>query len=80
MKKTVTALVYEDGFAAPLITAQGKGELAEKMIEIAKENGIPIVTNIDAAQVLSLYDIGDLIPEETYELIAQIFIFIRRIT
>ena len=80
MKKTVTALLYEDGSPAPLITAQGKGELAEKMLEIAKENGVPIVNNIAAAQVLSLYEIGDLIPEETYELIAQIFIFIRRIT
>ncbi|HOE08427.1 MAG TPA: EscU/YscU/HrcU family type III secretion system export apparatus switch protein, partial [Treponemataceae bacterium] len=38
MKKTASALSYTEGSKAPLITAQGKGELAEKMIEIARQH------------------------------------------
>ena len=79
MKKIATALSYPEGSKAPLITAQGKDELAEKMLEIAKQHNIPIFSEPDTSGVLSLYDIGDYIPEETYEIIAKILLFVRRV-
>ena len=47
MKKIATALSYPEGSKAPLITAQGKGELAERMLEIAKQHNIPIFSEPD---------------------------------
>ncbi len=79
MKKVATALSYPEGSKAPLITAQGKGELAEKMLEIAKTHGIPVLSEPETSKILSLYEIGDFIPEETYEIIAKILAFIRRV-
>lgn len=79
MKKTAAALSYPEGSKAPFITAQAKGELAEKMLEIAKQHNIPIFSEPVTAEVLSLYEIGDYIPEGTYEIIANLISFIRRV-
>ncbi len=79
MKKTATALSYPEGSKAPFITAQAKGELAEKMVEIAKKHNIPIFSRPQTSEILSLYEIGDYIPEETYEIIAKIVSFIRSV-
>ncbi len=79
MRKTATALLYQQGCKAPLITAQGKGETADKMLEIAHEHKIPVIVNPETSQVLSLYEIGDYIPEQTYEIIAKILAFVRRV-
>jgi type III secretion system FlhB-like substrate exporter len=49
------------------------------MLEIAKQHNIPIFSEPDTSGVLSLYDIGDYIPEETYEIIAKILLFVRRV-
>lgn len=72
------ALLYEDSTEAPFILAKEKGKLAEQMIKLAKECNIPIYSEPDTANILSLYDVGDFIPEETYKAIADIFSFIRR--
>ena len=77
-KQTAIALSYPEGFPAPFIVAKGKGFIAEKMLEIAEQNKIPVVKEELAANVLSLYDIGDYIPAETYEVIAGIFAFLYR--
>ena len=77
MTKKAVALSYIDETEAPFLTAKGKDHLAEKIIQLAKENSIPIVKNIVATEVISLQEIGEYIPEETYEILAKIFAFIK---
>lgn len=58
---------------APYIIAMGEGHLAELMIKIAKDNDVPVVRNIKLAH--KLWDEGDVlefVPEETYEVVAEI--------
>ena len=68
------AIGYQKGIdAAPYIMAMGQDVLAERMIKMADELGIPVVRNIKLAH--KLWDNGDLyefIPEDTYEAVAEI--------
>lgn len=61
---------------APKIIASGSGETADKIIEKAKENEIPVVKDEALAQVLTRLNIGDEIPSELYNVVAEIFLFI----
>ena len=75
--KTAVALGYdpnEDG--APKVIASGKGALAEKIIEQAKENDIPVHEDDKLADTLSRLEIGEMIPPELYEVVAEILVFV----
>ena len=75
--KTAVALGYdpnEDG--APVVIASGKGALAEKIIEQAQENKIPIHEDSKLADTLSKLEIGEMIPPELYEVVAEILVFV----
>ena len=75
LKKAV-ALKYINNLPAPFILAKGKGELAEKIQKAAENNGISIVKDNNLAETLIEIDVGALIPEELYEIIANILIFV----
>ena len=60
--KTAVALAYEPGDRAPKILATGKGEVAERIIEKAKENDVPFDQDNKLAETLSRLQIGDAIP------------------
>lgn len=70
------ALRYPEGAEAPFICAKAKGKLAEKVLEIAKENDIPVVEDELLSEVLTVEEIGTVIPEQTFELVAKIFAFV----
>ena len=75
--KTAVALGYdpnEDG--APRVIASGKGALAEKIIEQAQENKIPVHEDDKLAETLSRLEIGEMIPPELYEVVAEILVFV----
>ena len=74
--KTAVALAYEPGDKAPKILATGKGEVAEKIIAKAKENDIPFYKDNKLADTLSKLEIGDMIPPELYEVVAEILVFV----
>jgi len=62
---------------APVVVAKGKGLIAENIKKIAKENQVPIVENKAIARLLyETLDIGDFIPEELYEAIAEILAYV----
>jgi flagellar biosynthesis protein FlhB len=66
---------------APRVTAKGKGELAEYMRDLARENGIPIVENIPLARLLfRKVKIGRCVPADTYKAVAAILAYVYRIT
>lgn len=74
--KTAVAVAYEPGAAAPKIIAAGKGIVAEKIIEKAKESEIPFYRDDKLADTLSRLQIGDSIPPELYEVVAEILVFV----
>lgn len=74
--KTAVALAYEPGDMAPKILATGKGEVAERIIETAKENNVPFYKDNKLAETLSKLEIGDTIPPELYDVVAEILVFV----
>lgn len=74
--KTAVALGYTPGDEAPRIIAAGKGELAQRIIEKAKEADIPLHKDEKLAGTLSKLDIGDTIPPELYAVVAEILVFV----
>ena len=74
--KTAVALSYEPGEEAPKILAAGKGVIAERIIETAKEADVPLHQDSKLAETLSKLEIGDFIPPELYEVVAEILVFV----
>ena len=75
--KKAVALSYEpQKDSAPRITAKGRGHIAEKIIRIAKENGVPIKSDVLLVEVLSQIDLYEEIPECVYQIVAEIFAFV----
>lgn len=74
--KQAIALAYEPGDEAPKILATGKGELAERIIEKAKEADVPLYRDDKLADTLSRLEIGDMIPPELYKVVAEILVFV----
>lgn len=72
------ALEY-DGENAPHISAIGSDLLAEQIIAIAREHGVPLLENPALASLLAQLDLGDEIPEMLYRCIAQIIAFAYRL-
>lgn len=75
-RKTAVALAYEPGDQAPKILATGVGEVAERIIEKAKETDVPLYEDAPLASTLSKLEIGDAIPPELYEVVAEILVFV----
>ena len=76
--KTAVALEYTPGEEAPKILATGKGILAEKIIEKAKEADVPVHKDSRLANTLSNLEVGDYIPPELYQAVAEILLFVDR--
>lgn len=74
--KQAIALEYNPEEEAPRIIASGRGALAERIIEKAKEADVPIHRDDKLADTLSRLEIGDMIPPELYEVVAEILIFV----
>ncbi len=73
------ALTYSgESGGAPVITALGRGLVAEKMLELARTNNIPIVSDSLLAHALSQMDVGEEIPREFYAIVAQILVTVSR--
>ena len=74
--KTAIALSYQPNEEAPKIIASGKGILADKILLKASENKIPVHKDERLANTLSKLDIGDYIPEELYQVVAEVLLFV----
>ncbi|MBQ7201277.1 MAG: EscU/YscU/HrcU family type III secretion system export apparatus switch protein [Eubacterium sp.] len=74
--KTAVALEYEPGDQAPKVIATGQGKLAERIIEVAKEADVPIHKDAKLAESLSILDIGEYIPPELYNIVAEVLVFV----
>lgn len=74
--KKAVCLKYPENAEAPFIAAKGRGVAAERIEEIARQNHIPVVEDLNLTNVLYMEDAGKLIPEELYEALAKIFAFV----
>ena len=73
------AIVYnENESAAPKVVASGKGIIAEKIIATAREAGIHIQEDANLVELLSKIPIGDEIPTELYQTVAEVLAFVYR--
>ena len=70
------ALEYDPADSAPKVIAMGRGALAEKIIEQAKQASVPVHRDDKLANTLSKLQIGDMIPPELYEVVAEILMFV----
>ncbi len=75
MEKAV-AIKYMEDLPAPFVIAKGKGELARIIRKIAADNDISLLKDINLTESLIELDVGSYIPEELYELIAKILVFV----
>ena len=72
-----SALRYQAGVDdAPVVIASARGELAQKMIEIAEKHGIEVHQNSEVAQMLEKLEAGSPIPFEAYFAVAEILKYI----
>lgn len=78
-KKTAVALEYNPQESAPKIIASGRGILADKIIETAKDYQVPIHKDDRLANTLSKLEVGDFIPPELYEVVAEVLTFVDRL-
>lgn len=66
--------------SAPTVIAKGKGLSAQKIIEIARENNLPIRKDEDLVELLSKVELDKEVPENLYKAVAEIFSFIYKTT
>jgi len=75
--KGAAALKYDpESDGAPRVVAKGRGVLARKIIEEARENGIPLIEDRLLFEILYQLELGSEIPVEIYEPVAKILTFI----
>ena len=75
-RRKAAALSYKENFNAPVVSAAGMGIIADKIIETAEENDIPVVYNKELTDLLCNIDVGDEIPPELYEAVAHVIAYI----
>jgi len=79
-RKAAAALRYKrDVDPAPRLVAKGAGTIAEKIIQAAREAGVPIHENPDLLAVLMTLNIDEVIPPEMYVAVAEVLAFIYRV-
>ena len=71
---TAVALRY-DGTGAPRVTARGRGEVAERILAIAREHQVPVREDRNLVQLLALVELGDEVPAELYRAVAEVIAF-----
>ena len=80
IRKEAIALSYNSQESnSPVVTAKGKGKIAESILAKAKEHDVPIYEDPNLLQLLGQLDMNESIPEELYQAVAEVFAFIYRL-
>lgn len=70
------AVKYDSRYPAPFLLAKGQGELAERIVRIAEQHGVPVEKRDSLAETLYEIEIGELVPEEFYRVLAELLVFV----
>jgi flagellar biosynthesis protein len=79
-KSQLAVALHYDKSGAPRVVAKGRGSIGAKIIEVAKAHDIPIEENEALAGALSNVELGDEIPAELYKAVAEVLIFVLRLS
>ena len=60
----------------PILSAFGEGHMAQKIVEVAKESGVPIMPEPGLTGLLSKLSVGDEIAPEMYDAVAKVLAFV----
>lgn len=74
-KKRAVALHYGADDTAPVVVASGMGYLAEKIVDVAQANGVPVYEDDSLATILTQLNLGQEIPAELYQAIVDIYVY-----
>ncbi len=74
-KEPIAIALKYDGATAPKITAKGSDALADAIIQIAEEHGVPLHNDPELSKFLATFDVGDEIPEMLYRVVAEVIAF-----
>ncbi|MBI3099656.1 MAG: EscU/YscU/HrcU family type III secretion system export apparatus switch protein [Planctomycetes bacterium] len=78
-RQVAVALRYlQEEEYAPRVVAKGWGAVAEEILRLARKHNIPIHPDRDLAQVLVKLDLGQLIPPELYQVVAEVLAYLYR--
>jgi type III secretion system FlhB-like substrate exporter len=76
MRRAV-ALKYWAGLPAPFLAAKAEGRAAERLLAIAAEAGVPVVEDSFLARAVFPLAVGEYVPEECFEIVAEVFAFVK---
>jgi flagellar biosynthesis protein len=79
-RNQLAVALHYDRTGAPRVVAKGKGSLGAKIIEVARAHDIPVEENEVLAGALSNVELGDEIPAELYKAVAEVLIFVLRLS
>ncbi len=81
LKRKAAALKYQSGTdPAPKLVAKGQGHVADRILALAKEHGIPIHEDRNMVEILSTLDLYEQIPPKMYKAVAEILAFVYKMT
>ena len=79
-KDQLAVALHYDRLGAPRVVAKGRGSIGARIVEIARAHDIPIEENEVLAGALSNVELGDEIPAELYRAVAEVLIFVLRLS
>ena len=79
-KSQLAVAPHYDKKGAPRVVAKGRGSIGAKIIEVARAHDIPVEENEVLAGALSNVELGDEIPAELYKAVAEVLIFVLRLS
>ena len=74
------ALHYTQELPAPIIVAKGRGKLAERIRQLAREHDVHLVPAPDVTDALVELPVGSLIPEDFYQVIAELLVYVKSLS
>ena len=80
VRNQLAVALHYDRSGAPRVIAKGRGSIGNRIIEVAKAHDIPIEQNEVLAGALSNVELGDEIPAELYKAIAEVLIYVLRLS
>lgn len=79
MKKAVAVTYSSGSYDAPVVTAKGKGKIAETIVQKALDHGVPIQEDKALVELLGQIELNQQIPPELYQVIAEVLASVYRI-
>ena len=79
-KNPLAVALHYDRSGAPRVVAKGRGSIGARIIEVARAHDVPIEENEVLADALSHVELGDEIPAELYKAVAEVLVFVLRLS